>query len=224
MDLAPPGTAISSIIFNDVIAESRIPGRAAERRTQARIAMINAAVISGATSTDPGPMILAWLETSPLDVRFEAKGAARQSLALLVIHPHVEGNGQVILPEDWLRVDPSLTQRNVCFDSQGIGVSANPAPVTLVLRVPDDLATLSASAITLNIDSTGKWPNAGVVTELYDWQQGAWVEQEFDGPGDLKIAQPERYLSQGRLQIRLSGMIEQAKCLYIHSKLQGSLP
>lgn len=224
MDIAPPGTAISAIVMQDAIAEARLPGRAIERRVQARAAMIDAAVIRSDTTADPGPFIMAWLESSPLDVTIDAQSAARQSLTLLVTRPHIRGSGPVDMPDDWLRVDAALSQRNICFGSQGAGIAASPAPATIALQLPPDLTPLTASALTLTMESANTWPNAGVTTELYDWSRQAWVAQSFDGPGALKIDQPAPYLAQGRLMIRLGGAIDRAGCLYIHTSLQGSLP
>jgi hypothetical protein len=219
-----PGTALSTIIFSDALAAAKLPGQAAERRLQARTAMINAAVVRGTTATDVGPLMLAWMDTSPLDVLVEASGAARQSLSLLVIHPQITSSGPLSLPQGWLRADAAASQRTTCFSSAGAGIAASPAPATIMLRLPDDLTPLRASAITLNLDSARPWPNAGVTTELYNWAQATWVAQSFDGPGDLKVPSPESYLSQGRLLVRLSGSLAQAECLYIHAKLQGSMP
>jgi hypothetical protein len=224
MNLAPPGTAVSAIILSEAIAEARLPGRAAERRTQARAAMIDAAVIGNTTSTDPGPLVLAWLETPPLDVAVEAQGAATQSLTLLVIRPGVRGKGTFRLPQDWLRFDAGLSQRGTCFSAEGAGIAASPAPAEITLRLPNDLTPLRASALTLSMSSANPWPNAGVTTELYDWSREAWVEQQFDGPGELKVDPPGSYLAQGRLRLRLSGAIERAGCIYIHSELQGEMP
>jgi hypothetical protein len=222
--LGPPGTPISTIIFNDAIEQARSPGQAAERRTQARIAMINAAVVRGATEADPGPLVLAWLEKPPLDMAVQASGAAQQSLTLLVIHPHVQASGKLDLPQDWLRADLGLSQRAACFSEAGTGIAAGPAPATITLRLPADLTPLRASNLIVNIESAKTWPNAGVTTELYNWAQAVWVSQPFDGPGNLKVPSPERYLSQGRLMLRLGGSIERADCLYIHTKVQGSMP
>ncbi|NTW03859.1 MAG: hypothetical protein HGA19_21725, partial [Oscillochloris sp.] len=224
LNLAPPGTMLSSIIFSDALNEAQLPGQATERRLKARISMIDAAVVHTATDTDPGPMILAWMESSPLNVDVEVPSAARQNLTLLVIHPHITGSGTIALPQDWLRVDSTNEQQAACFSSEGTGVAASPDPVTIMLHVPADLAPLRASKLTLNINSSDTWPNAGVITELYSWKNADWVEQQFDGPGDLNIVNPAEYLFQGRVLLRLSGAIPRAKCLYIHTRLQGSLP
>ncbi|MEI7768750.1 MAG: DUF4350 domain-containing protein [Chloroflexales bacterium] len=212
--------SISSLVFSDVST----PGQAAERRVQVRRAMIDAVVTRGLSDVDPGPLVMAWMNQSPLDVAVEVGGAARQSQTLLIIRPHVRGSGTVGLPNGWLRVDPVASRRSICAADAGFGVSAGPTPVTIMLRLPTDLTPLRANALSLNLDSTKKWPSAGVTTELYNWEQGVWVRQSFDGPGELKVADPAPYLSQGRLQLRLSGQIEQARCLMISAKLQGTMP
>ncbi len=215
--------SISSLVLSDVSVPLQA-GQAADRRDQVLRAMIDSAVARGPSNTDPGPLVLAWMEKSPLDVTIDAKGATHQSQTLLVIHPHLRGSGLVSLPNGWLRADPVASQRSICASGTGVGIDARPAPATITLRLPPDLSLLRADALTINLSSTNTWPNAGITTELYDWEKRAWVAQSFDGPGDLKVASPAPYLVQGQLRLRLSGPIERAGCLSINAKLQGTLP
>jgi hypothetical protein len=215
--------SLSSLVLSDVSAAPRA-GQAADRRDQVRRALIDSAVARGPSGIDPGPLVMAWMDQSPLDVAVNAGGAARQSQTLLVVRPRLRGSGAVSLPNGWLRADPAASQRSICAAGAGVGIDASPAPATITLRLPADLTPLRASSLTLNLSSTKTWPSAGITTELYSWEQGTWVKQPYDGPGDLSVAEPGRYLAQGRLLLRLSGPIERAGCLSMSAKLQGTLP
>ncbi|MBX0331492.1 hypothetical protein K2Z83_27955, partial [Oscillochloris sp. ZM17-4] len=217
-------TAVSSIILSDIINASQRPGQAPDRRIQIRQALIDAAMVQSDAQSNIGPIILAMMERSPLDVVVAADGAAYQSMSLLVLQPTISASGPIRLPDGWLRVSAEESLRTTCFSSEGVGVSASPAPATIAMHLPADLSPLRADTLTLSLNSTKEWPSSGVITELYDWSQGAWVEQNFDGPGDLQVASPQRYLSQGQLQLRLRGSIERANCLLINSTLQGTMP
>jgi hypothetical protein len=217
-------SSISALVFEDAVAEASQPGRARNRRIQIQQALIDAAVTRGPSRSDIGPLVLAWVERSPLNVSVHARNAASQSVTLLVAHPHIQASGTISLPPGWLRVDPELSRRSTCVGVGGTGILASPAPATITMRLPGDLAPLKVKTITLNLDSTNKWPSAGVTTELYDWAKGAWVEQSFDGPGDLAIANAGPFLFEGRLMLRLTGTIERAGCLSVTARLSGSMP
>jgi hypothetical protein len=96
--------------------------------------------------------------------------------------------------------------------------------VTVALRLPPGLAALRADSLTISIDSGDDWPSAGVSTSLFDWARGAWVEQEFDGPGDLVVPAAAPFLQGGQLLIQFDGRIAEAGCLYLGATAQGSLP
>jgi hypothetical protein len=218
------GASLSSLVFADAVAEANRPGQVPNRLIQVQQALISAAVNRGTSSSDIGPLVLAWIDRSPFDVAVAAPNAAQQSLTLLVTHAKVKASGSLMLNAGWLRADPALSQRSVCQSVAGVGLVASPAPVGITLRLPDDLTLMRASAITLTLDSSNTWPNSGISTEAYNWGQGAWVAQSFDGPGELKIADAAPYLREGRLMLRLSGPIERAGCISVSARLQGDMP
>jgi hypothetical protein len=218
------GTSISAMVFADAVAEANRPGQVPNRRIQAQQAMISAALTRGASGSDIGPLVLAWMDRSPLDVSVAAPNAASQSLTLLVARARVTASGPLTLNAGWLRADPGLSQRSVCRGGPGVGLVASPSPVLIVLSLPDDLAPMRAKTATISLESANTWPNAGVTTEIYDWGRRAWVAQGFDGPGELALADAAPYLFEGRLQLRLSGPMERAGCISVSAKLQGDMP
>jgi hypothetical protein len=191
---------------------------------KAREALINAALMRGDNETDTGPLVLGWLDHSPGAVAPQAEEAAAQSLTLLVVRPSFSGSGPVTLPSGWLRPDLTATGRAPCFGSQGAGLIADQEQVTATLRLPKGLGALRAETLNLTLDSNNPWPSSGVRTALYDWKEGAWVEQPFDGPGNLKLADGPRWLRNGQLLLRFEGQIAKARCLYISATVQGALP
>ncbi|NNJ09842.1 hypothetical protein EKD04_005840 [Chloroflexales bacterium ZM16-3] len=222
--IAPDRIAIIGQIFADEVAAANRPGQAANRHIELQIAMVNAALYHGGSDIETEPLVLGWVDGSPLKTEVDAPRAAQQSLTLLTMRPEVQVSGPISLPEGWLIPDPTLNQSNACSSNNLIGVRANPAPVTIIMRLPNDLGPLRASALTLTIDSSERWPNAGITTEIYDWAKETWVAQSFDGPGEFEVGDPATYLSEGRLQIRLSGTIERAGCIVATARVQGAMP
>jgi hypothetical protein len=219
----PRNSSPSLLILGAELEAGRAPGQAPDRRLIAREALISAAAARGGGLFDAGPLVFAWLDRSPLHVDLQAPGAARGDETLLVLRPTFAGSGPVALPAGWLR--PELPAgRSPCYGEQGAGVPLSQAPATVGLRLPAGLAGLRAEQLTLTLESNRTWPNAGVTTELYNWDEGRWVEQAFDGPGDLALAAPAPYLRGGVLQLRLDGQIASAECLYLSAELRGTLP
>jgi hypothetical protein len=105
-----------------------------------------------------------------------------------------------------------------------VGLAASPAPLTITLSLPQGLAGLRASDVSIDLDSERQWPNAGVTTELYRWDEQRWVEVSFDGPGTLVVPQAEPYVQDGRLSLRLGGRIDEAGCVFPDVRLRGELP
>lgn len=220
----PLGTPLSALALRDLIGDEDGPGQARERSLQAREALVNAAVLRSDREADPGPIVLAWLERSPMAVTPQAPEAARQELTLLAIRPALGGSGPATLPAGWLRPDLGPAGPGPCFGEPGVGLMASQSAVTATLALPPGLAALRAEGLTLSVDSGGDWPSAGVTTSLYDWGQGEWVEQEFDGPGDLEVAAAGPFLQAGQLLLRFEGRINEAQCLFISATVRGSLP
>lgn len=220
----PRGTPISYLVLGEALDAGREAGQAPDRRVLAQEALINAAVARGSAGFDDGPMVLGWMERSPLDFAVEADGAALQETTLLVLRPTIGGSGPVSLPEGWLRPDLAALGGAPCNSELGAGIPTASPPITVPMRLPDGLNALRAETLKLTLVSAGRWPNVGVTTELYDWDQGQWVEQEFDGPGDLELAAAGPYLRGGELLLRLDGPTGPAQCLYVSAEVQGALP
>jgi hypothetical protein len=118
----------------------------------------------------------------------------------------------------------STADQQRCAGEPGFGLLTTQNPLTMTLALPADLATIHAETFTLDLQSEREWPNAGVTTELYDWERGAWVNTSFDGPGTLAVQNATTYVQGGRALVRLSGQIEGAGCVYANAIVRGTLP
>ena len=215
---------LSYLVLREALDQGRGPGQAPERRVLAREALLNAAVARGSTGYDETPLVLAWLDRSPLNFTVSAEGAARQDTTLLVLHPTISGSGPTLLPAGWLRPDLTAGDRAACNGNQGAGLPVASSPLTVTLQLPAGLAAMRAEDITLTIESAQRWPSAGVTTALYAWAQSSWVEQPFDGPGKLELRDAAPYLQGGRLRLQFTGPLAPAACLYISAEVRGTMP
>lgn len=226
-----PANAVRSAapsLSNQVLGEELEAGRAAgggtDRRLLVREALITAAVGRGDVNDDPGPLVLAWIDQSPLPFLVQADGAAAQQISLLIARPRLAGTGPAFIPPGWMRLEASEQRRAACDSPLGRGVVAASAPITLSLALPPDLASFQATEMTFELQSDQEWPIAGVTTELYDWQAQRWIDTNFDGPGNLVIPSAAPYLLGGRAQLRLSGRIVEAGCIGVDARLRGDMP
>lgn len=222
----PPGTSLSNVVLAEERARIDAASGLADRRTLARLLLVGAATNEGPFDSFE-PRVLAWMpEYAPL-VMNATPGAAINQTALLAAPVDIIGNGVVKLPPDWLVPDPGIEGNTTCSASgtRGIALSAMPGEyVTVSLRLPPDLAMITADEITLTLDSQRDWPNTGVTTELFDWEQERWRDYNFDGPGDLLLEDAAPFLQQGVLRLRLGGRIGEGGCLLLSSQVNGRLP
>jgi hypothetical protein len=217
-------TPLSVLVLGEELAEARSAGGQIDRRLLIREALITAAVGRGGLGDEVGPLVLGWSQENPLEIAVTADGAASQQITLLVGRPRLSGSGPVAVPPGWMRLRPAEDGRPVCSSAAGIGLPASPQPLTMTLALPPDLAGLRAGDLNLDLESEREWPNAGVRTELYNWDEARWTETNFDGPGTLVVPQAGPFVSGGQLSVRLSGRIDEAGCIFPEVRLRGELP
>lgn len=218
-------TPISQIVLGEELAAGRGIGGRIDRQLLIREALINAAVARGNLGDEPGPFIFAWIDASPLSLDVDAPGAANQHVTLLVNRPTLTGSGQVFVPPGWMRLVPAAGQTICNSLGNGRGIIASPEPVTLTLRLPNDLAGLRADVLRLELASERPWPNAGVRIEIYDATTQTWVTPpSYDGPGELVLSGAGALVTNGQAIVRLSGRIDEAGCLFVTAGVSGTLP
>jgi len=216
-------TPLSALVLGEELRAGRAAGGQVDRRLLVREGLIGAAAGRGSLGDDEGPLVLAWTQQNPLEITVSADGAARQQIGLLVARPRLRGAGAVTIPQGWMRLAAPDDGRPVCRSPLGAGLQASPAPLTMTLALPPELAGLRAGELSLDLQSERQWPNAGVTTELFRWDEGRWTELNFDGPGTLVIPQAEPYVRDGRFSLRLGGRIEEAGCVFADARVRGEL-
>jgi hypothetical protein len=213
---------LSVLVLGDELVAGRAPGSALERSVLVREALLNAAAAPGQRGV-AGPLALAWLDESPLGLTLDAPDAAMGRTTLLAAPAQIAGSGSLVTPAGWMQLESTAGQQR-CAGEPGFGLLTTQNPLTMTLALPADLATIRAETFTLDLQSEREWPNAGVTTELYDWERGAWVNTSFDGPGTLAVQNAAPYVQGGRALVRLSGQIEGAGCVYANAIVRGTLP
>lgn len=223
---SPPATASKQAILRNLSTGMALAtvSAATNREGQMQRFLLEGAIWEGLGSVDAGPWVLAWLDEPPAPLTVQPPGAATRQRTLLSARPSIEvvGGEHVALPAGWLRLSPTTASHVTCLAGDALGISTQPAPVDVPLRLPAALTSVQALSLTLEL--TGRdWPNAGVRTALYNWQQAQWDELDFAGPGTVTIDAAAPYLHQGRLRVRLSGRINEADCVFVQAALTGRL-
>ena len=215
---------LSTLVLGEALSAGRAPGSAPDRRVLIQESMLNAVAAAGQEGEGLEPLVLAWLDTSPLPLTLAAPGVVAQQVGLLVGRPRIVGKGELLVPAGWMQIEQGDAPRATCTGDLGRGLVASPGPLTMTLALPADMAALRASELSLDLQSDRQWPNAGVTTELFRWATDDWVEISFDGPGTLALSNPEPFVQGGRLRLRLSGRIDEAGCVFADAALRGALP
>lgn len=219
----PLGSATSYLVLQAALDASRKPGGSPDRQLLTREALLNAATARGPRSNDEGPFLFGWADRSPLSLDLQSGTAAFRQNTLIIARPHIISTGVVTLTQGWLRPDMLADTVSACNGRLGTGIASQPT-VTMTLRLPRDLAALTATQLTLDIQSVRHWPNSGVTTRVYNWQRTAWDEVNYDGPGNLTLPQPAAYLRNGVVRLALSGRVAEAQCLYVQASVAGTMP
>lgn len=222
--VAATDLSLSQLLLGAKMAEGQATGNLPDRRVAVREALLSAAATRGPKPPDQEPLVLAWLDQSPLAIEVAAPGAATQQVTLLVAHPRIRGSGQITIPMGWLRPDPDSDRVKSCSSSEQRGLSLQNPPLTFTLRLPADLAAIQPLTVTVALDSERKWPNSGVRTKIFDWQTGQWQTTDFAGPGEFTLPEPARFLQKGALRLQLEGQIDAGLCLFVGTKLTGKMP
>lgn len=224
--LPPPGTPLGSIIFRQALDEGRKPGAIPDRSVVLKQTVLDAVLNNGALPQLPGPTLVAWLDNNPIDVSVEGRSKhVLQHTTLLIAQPSIQASGIVRLGTGWLNLDYSTGANTVVCSSNNGLIGLSPSSTTeLSFQLPDILSNLEATQLNLSFSSLRNWPNAGIRTALYNWENERWDEQNYDGPGDLLIDQAGPYLHEGRVSVRFEGRIAETGCIFGEGSVAGRIP
>ncbi len=206
-------------IVNDLRENGLLVGRDIERRAAILTTFIDAAIAALPDRLDPGPFLVAWLDQDPTD---SASTFIGQRETLLVMRLRITGQGRVILPMGWLRIDPSSQDTLACPNGKGVQLRGSTAEIRL--RLPADLASFQADTIQVQMKTTNQLTSRDLVVSVYDWQTANWDEITLTEPSNFSIPAAINYLRNGELQLRLSGTLDQTGCIVVVGGAQGFVP
>ena len=224
--LPPQGSSLGYLIYQREIDAAQAAGGVPDRAVALRQSVVDALLNNSGRPRDRGPILVAWLDKSPLSATITGgPSAALGGATLLLARPRIVASGPVRLGPGWLALDTAAGNGSSCITAGGgAGVQASSLPLTLTLSLPPGLAALKPTKLSITLAGDKKWPNAGVPTRLFNWQSARWDDQSFDGPGDLLASQPERYMHGGQVLVQLDGRIPEAGCISASASVEGAMP
>lgn len=222
-----PAAPVSYLVYGEEMdAQSKQGGQPLPLLIQQRIRLLDALYNYGPSLRGGQPLLLAWADTTALQLVPADVLADEQHSAMLRSAPRVElAPGEATLGAGWLAPRFEGGQASACFGGQGTGITLGPQPALLQLTLPRDLYGFRPSELALLTSSDGPWLDDTTV-ELYDWAAGSWESVPITAR-QVAVAAPERFLSSGgALRLRLTSPQPQANfgCLYIDAKLKGAMP
>jgi hypothetical protein len=206
---------------------------------QQRMALLDA-VYPYERSRTMQPLIIAWVDDTPLDASIPGQRVEQQQLALITFQPdlHIVSD-QVNLGAGWFRrrfEGAGVTNMNntsvLCMGGNGAGISLVdiellPEGVTEILHLPPELARLQPDTLTLHLITDGERPEE-LVVDLFDWQSGEWVPHTLRNDR-LPLDDPSRFLSSGgEIHVFFDPQRQSAEqlhgCLFLDAAVSGTLP
>ena len=206
-------------IVNDLRENGLLIGRDIERRTTILTTFIDAAIATLPDQFDPGPFLVAWLNQDPTVSASEFIG---QRETLLVMRLRIIGQGRLILPMGWLRIDPLSQHTPACLNGKGVQLRGSTAEIRL--RLPADLASFQADTIQVQLKTTNQLTGRDLVVSIYNWQETKWDRITFTEPSNFSIPAAINYLRNGELRLRFSGTLDQIGCIVVVGGAQGIVP
>lgn len=172
---------------------------------------------SGTPELPRRPVIIGWLNSSPLAVRVANTNTAQQASTLVIADVNVgQAQGALHLTRDSWHVE--LVEGNVmyCGRPAFIGVREGNAVLEFTPIVP--FAKLHVTKLTLTIEQANPQ-----TVELLD-QSGSWVDLQVDSTGRYAVDDPARFVSpQNVVRLRLSSERKVDRCATYGLELEGTV-
>ncbi|MEW5960717.1 MAG: hypothetical protein AB1801_23580, partial [Chloroflexota bacterium] len=156
-----------------------------------------------------GPLLIAWLKDSLLQVQLEDEAVTRQETALVYGSLPLEfGDRHIEIPPGFSQAE-TLSQTGgsgECFQGSGaIGYSIFQGSVETKLSLPPDLSDMRPTHMDLYIRTDGGWQWLPAV-ELYDQPNQEWVPLAGAVIGANRIEELDRFYDSGSasIQVRIS--------------------
>ncbi len=206
-------------IVNNLRENGLLVGRDIERRAAILTTFIDAAIAALPDRLDPAPFLVAWLDQDPTDLASTFIG---QRETLLVMRLRITGQGRLILPMGWLRIDPSSQDTLACPNSKGVQLRGSTAEIRL--RLPADLVSFQADTIQVQMKTTNQLTGRDLMVSAYNRQTANWDEITLTDPSNFSIPAAINYLRDGELRLRFSGTLDQIGCIVVVSGARGVVP
>lgn len=187
--------------------------------------MIDALYSSTPWGSAPRPVIIGWLDASPLPMRVDATQAQYQQTTLIEIQGDISYARSFSFPRGWIQpeFEDARPDETTCMTQWGTGQALMRSDtVTATLRLPATAPAFQLSRASVFAQAEGP-PLERPLLEIYDWDAGRWTKQsETLGMADL--SEPARFLHDHQMRVRLklgSGAMRGA-CVHIGASFGGS--
>ncbi|MDQ5851664.1 MAG: hypothetical protein M3380_06225 [Chloroflexota bacterium] len=150
------------------------------------------------------PMLLGWLDTSPLTMRVSNSRVLHQQLTLVEVPVELSYGAAVTFPRGWVRAqfETARPEQGTCMTQWGPGALLTSSVLTATLRLPPVAQQLDVTKATIFTEIDGPPPDR-VMIETYDWRAHEWTRQA-ETLGMLDLSDPARFIGNRELRVRLS--------------------
>lgn len=200
-----------------------------DREVRVKQQMLNATLDAPVKSMAPrevGPLLLAWMDASPVPVAVEGTPQVRAlGFSLLLVRvplrfdERVAGLPPGLIPAQMVDAQGSF---GTCQGSEGIGYSLGNGTLVLKFNLPPELHDYAIERLTLVLTTNGNWWQPPE-TALYDAATQEWVPLENIRFGANIIEDANRFVDPTRhaVRVRLQASGNPGGCLYVDLGLEG---
>jgi hypothetical protein len=229
---------LSALVYGSTSLPAPGSPAATSSLSRARDALVQAALPRNRLA-QPAPLLLGWLDNSPLPLDVAVQEGASRHTVLLVATPEITGSGRVSLSPGWLQTYVSGTVGSgVCVADEQAGLLLQTTPVTVTLRAPASLAEMHTTDLVFDAGgapfvagsafTTTTTAEQAVSLELFDWQQAQWTDiaatrtsTVAETTGRLVLPDAAPYTQHGMLVLRLKA--QRGGCMPFAAYLTGEL-
>ena len=221
-DAAMPGEPLAMRLFRDrwdpnrgiVAPELRLP-----------VQIIDSLYSYNPLARTSDPLVIAWMNTSPISMRVDETRVHDQRLALVEVPVKLSYAESVTFPRGWMRPEYQTTFRGpegTCMSQWGAGTILSSDTITATLRLPVAAQELKIAKATLYAEIEGPPPDS-VVVEAYDWAAGTW-QQQSESLGTIRLTEPGRFFSKREMRVRLQipNAMMRGGCLRVDAAVGGT--
>jgi len=217
----PGGAPLSMTIFKDRWNQNMAP----PPELRVPIQIIDSLYGFSPWSRSPTPVLLGWLDHSPLRLQLSDGRVQHQELTLVEVPIELTYGETVTFGRGWTRAvfQTGPFQQGGCMTQWGQGAMLmSSEPFTATLELPPAARTLDIAAVELFAEVEGP-PPGRLLVETYDWQAGTWTRQS-ESFGPIELSEPARFVRGGELRLRLTPDVSgiQGSCMHVGASIRGT--